>query len=233
MLRIAGEDRPIAGLPLAPDREACCAVEEFRNLNGEDIRIRTRALTTTMFARLLVGDLFIHGIGGAKYDELGDEVIRGFFGVEPPRYLTLSMTAHLGLPTSGATAEQLRMIQADLRDLDWNPDRHLPAPIPTVLEPLVAAKRAALALPVATHRERSARYFAIRRANEALRPVTRARSDSLRPRLDAVEESLRRDQVARSREYPFPIHSVTRLRDVFAEVERLAGPRAIPDGASA
>ena len=33
----------------------------------------------------VLSDLFIHGIGGAKYDELTDEIIRRFFGIEPPR----------------------------------------------------------------------------------------------------------------------------------------------------
>ncbi len=83
--------------PLAPDREACCAVEVLRELPARRVRLRTRALTTTMFARLLLGDLFVHGIGGAKYDELGDEILRGFFGFAPPGFQTLSMTLWLGL----------------------------------------------------------------------------------------------------------------------------------------
>src|SRR5205085_514035 len=52
------------------------------------ISIRPRALITTMYARLVLSDLFIHGIGGAKYDEVTDEIIRRFFGIEPPKYLT-------------------------------------------------------------------------------------------------------------------------------------------------
>jgi hypothetical protein len=83
-LRIGGEDGAFLEIPLAADREGCCAVESLRDLPGMGIRLRTRALTTTMFARLLIGDLFVHGIGGAKYDELGDEVARGFFGSPRP-----------------------------------------------------------------------------------------------------------------------------------------------------
>ena len=80
-LRIGGEDdarssssrsRPTAR-PAAPSRRSATCP-------AAGIRLRTRALTTTMFARFLLGDLFVHGIGGAKYDELGDEIARGFFG---------------------------------------------------------------------------------------------------------------------------------------------------------
>ncbi|MFO0960057.1 MAG: hypothetical protein U0800_21915 [Isosphaeraceae bacterium] len=83
-LRIAGESAILAELPLAEDREACCAVERLRELPAQGVRLRSRALTTTMFARLLVGDLFVHGIGGAKYDELGDAIVRRFFRIDPP-----------------------------------------------------------------------------------------------------------------------------------------------------
>ncbi len=86
-LRIAGEDDVLLELPLAPDREACCAVERLRTLADRAVRLRTRALTTTLFSRFMLGDLFIHGIGGAKYDELGDEIARRFFGIEPPEFL--------------------------------------------------------------------------------------------------------------------------------------------------
>ncbi len=86
-LKIAGEDEVLMTLPLAADREACCAVERLRELAARFIRLRTRALTTTLFAKFLLGDLFLHGIGGAKYDELGDEIARRFFAIEPPGFL--------------------------------------------------------------------------------------------------------------------------------------------------
>ena len=106
-LRIAGEDEVLIELPLAPDREACCAVERLRELAGRCGPLAHRALTTTMFSRFLLGDLFIHGIGGAKYDELGDEIARRFFGIEPPGFLTVSMTLWLGLPCDPATPDDL------------------------------------------------------------------------------------------------------------------------------
>ena len=70
------------------------------------VRLRTRALTTTMFCRFMLGDLFLHGIGGAKYDELGDEIARRFFRIEPPSFLTVSMTLWLGLPTRRGPARR-------------------------------------------------------------------------------------------------------------------------------
>ena len=166
-------------IPLAADRDACCAVEALQDLPGMGIRLRTRALTTTMFARYLVGDLFVHGIGGAKYDELGDEVARGFFGIEPPQFLTLSLTQWLGLDDDPATIDRMRAVERSIRDLDWNPDRHLPEPRPAETRAAVEAKWLAIEGEIATRGQRVARMKAIRRANEALVPWTESARSAL------------------------------------------------------
>jgi hypothetical protein len=212
-LRIGGEDRPLMEIPLGPDREACCAVEQLFELPVRKVRMRTRALTTTMFARLLLGDLFLHGIGGAKYDELGDEVIRRFFGIEPPAYLTLSMTLWLGLDQNPATRADLDGIRRGLRELTFNPDRHLPTPIPDEALRWVEAKQRAIAEPVETHRQRVARLVEIRRSNEALQAWMAGTRADLRDEQSRVIAGLRENALARSREYSFVLHSEHRLRE--------------------
>jgi hypothetical protein len=71
-LRLSDGKDIFATLPLPEDGDACCAVEVLRTLPERGIRLRTRALTTTLFARLFLADLFVHGIGGSKYDEMTD-----------------------------------------------------------------------------------------------------------------------------------------------------------------
>jgi hypothetical protein len=71
-------------------------IEELIQLqNKHGIHLRPRALLTTMFLRLFVGDWFIHGIGGGKYDQLNDRIIRSFFGIEPPKYSVITGTVFL------------------------------------------------------------------------------------------------------------------------------------------
>jgi hypothetical protein len=45
--------------------------------------IRPRALTLTIFARLFFSDLFLHGIGGALYDQITDRLLLELFGAIP------------------------------------------------------------------------------------------------------------------------------------------------------
>jgi hypothetical protein len=217
-LRIGGEDEPLIEIPLGPDREACCAVEQLLTLPGRGVRLRTRALTTTMFARLLLSDLFVHGIGGAKYDELGDELIRGFFGIEPPAYLTLSLTVWLGLDAGPATPERLEAVDRALRALKYNPDRQLDGVADPEVRHWVEAKRQALASPVATRRQRVARFATIRRCNEALRPALAPTEARLIEERAQLAEDLRRRAIAQSRDFAWVLHSRSRLRETIAGV---------------
>ncbi len=89
---------------------------------ASDVRqLRPRALTLTLFARVCLGDFFIHGIGGGKYDEVTDAIIRDYFGIEPPAYQVLSATLHLPLPAFPATGDDVKRAERRVRDLHWNP----------------------------------------------------------------------------------------------------------------
>ena len=46
-----------------------------RFLSAQQLRLSPRALALTLFLRLIVCDQFVHGIGGALYDEVTDRVI--------------------------------------------------------------------------------------------------------------------------------------------------------------
>jgi hypothetical protein len=222
-LRIGGDDEPLMELPLGPDREACCAVEQLLTLPCRGIRLRTRALTTTMFARYLLGDLFIHGIGGAKYDELGDEISSRFFGFDAPPYLTVSMTLWLGLADDPASPEQLKQAARTIRDLTFNPDRHLSASSTgdPEISRWIEAKRIAIGGPVETHAQRLARFHEIRRCNEALQAAIRDQRTRLTAETLQLTAGVHHNDVAHNREYSFVLHSERRLHEAMS--------RAVPD----
>lgn len=123
---IRDEHEVIARLPISRDGSLDRAVEILRKLPQRGYRLRTRALTTTLYARICLADVFVHGIGGAKYDAITDEICERFFGLQPPQFLTVSATLYL--PLGGpypADEAQLREVNHRIRDLAYNPDRHL------------------------------------------------------------------------------------------------------------
>ena len=99
------------------------------NRLGSPVFVRPRALTTTMFCRLFASDLFIHGVGGSKYDELGDQIASRFFAVTPPQWMTISAT--MKLPTDAfdmpkVSRETIRALELRLRELRYHPEREFP-----------------------------------------------------------------------------------------------------------
>ncbi|MFQ5414176.1 MAG: hypothetical protein ACE5E6_06925 [Phycisphaerae bacterium] len=183
-------------------------------------RLRPRALTLTIWARLLLADLFVHGIGGAKYDRIADRIIADYYRVTPPDMACVSATLTLGLPHRPATAETVRIARHALRDLQYNPQRHVPDHPDLV--PLLRRRAAAVAQSQALRREcpgdrqrRRAAFLDIRDANAAM---LAARPELLTTRRAALDRSIRdlaAARIAAGREYFFGLFTHDRLQVLF------------------
>lgn len=121
----AGADLVLTNLEGVFARLPAVGGEEAVNaLLDAGVAIRPRAVPLTVFHRLFVADLFVHGTGGARYDEVTDALIRTYFGVEPPRYAVVSATMHVPLGETPVQPSAVRSLQHKLRDLVWNPQRY-------------------------------------------------------------------------------------------------------------
>jgi len=204
-------------LPLTDEREVGSAVEALTGLGARGIKLRSRALVTTLFARLVLSDLFIHGIGGAKYDQLTDELIRGFFGLAPPGYLVVSATLHLAAAVGTGAPAAVRQLDQELRDLEYHPERciaglHDWTQAPVDVEHWLQLKARWRATEQTRENARE-RCHAIRAANEALQAwVEPRRRELIRDRLEAVRQQ-RALSVLTSREYAFCLYPADTLRD--------------------
>jgi hypothetical protein len=95
-------------------------------LKKRGLKIRPKALLLTLYNRLFISDLFIHGLGGAKYDLVTDEIIREFFKVEPPHFLVISCTLHLNFKSSPKASDfKISALKKKIRDLEFNPERYI------------------------------------------------------------------------------------------------------------
>ncbi len=202
-LRVGGET-----WPALPTHEPAAAWAE-RERQG--LKVRSRALTNTLYARLFLSDLFIHGIGGGKYDELTDELIRRFYQHEPPEYLILSATRLLPLPAPPVQPDDHRRLVRQLRDLHWNPQRHRP-PHDGGIQELISRKNALIAETPADHAGRRERFQALRAATEALRAPLAAEEQRLRTELDETDRRLAANAVLHRRDYAFCLYPEETLR---------------------
>jgi hypothetical protein len=204
-LRVAGEVWP--SIPCAT------MVEAWRALEAQGFKIRSRALTTTMFARLFLADVFIHGIGGGIYDELTDRLIERFFRIPAPGFLVLSATLLLPLPRYPDAAKQVRELERRQRDLIYKPERFVE--INEQTEPLLRAKQEWIARPETTHVERAERFQRIREINAKLFPFVSTQGQQVQ--VDFLEQQQRAEQdaIAARRDYAFCLYPEEMLRSFF------------------
>jgi hypothetical protein len=207
----AGSD-PWPALPLGGDPSRL--VGAWTDLAAAGYKVRTRALTTTLYSRLVLGDLFIHGIGGGKYDELTDALIADFFGCPVPAFLVLSATLLLPLPRFTADPEWCRRLAREHRDLWYNPQRHFPGgSVPAPARDLVREKEVWVNRTPTTRDGRRERFEELRRLNEQLRPTLAAEEERLRRMRDECREHLRRNEVIGRRDYAFCLYPEEMLQD--------------------
>ncbi len=206
-------------LNLSSDGDATTAVEQLRELASRGVRLRTRALLTTLFARFVACDLFLHGIGGGKYDELTDVIAARFFGLTLPRYVVLSGTLRLPIERHGTRDADLRTMQQRLREYEFHPERYLDGKLADAA-PIVDRKAKWVATSPTRENARE-RCRAIRECNSELQSFVESQRRELLGARDAVRERLASERVLGRRDFSFCLFPSTNLRKFLLEFRAL------------
>jgi len=196
-------DEPIAELPGDPASAA-----EVLAAHAE-VGVAPKAVTLTMYVRMFLSDLFVHGVGGGRYDQVTDGVIRRYFGIEPPRFVVASMTMYLPLGVHIVTEDEVARARERVNRLARNPDEALDE---ADFESLDERRRArelaeekarlvrAIAEPGADKKALGQR---IREANEELSALLAPLAEELRTELAALESQAAAAEIMTDRSYPF------------------------------
>ncbi|MGQ0550381.1 MAG: hypothetical protein ACT4PY_12025 [Armatimonadota bacterium] len=208
--RLVARGRDVGTLPSDPDDPAFASVP-----------LRPRALTMTAFKRLVVADLFIHGIGGGRYDRATDAIVREFFGIAPPAYAIATATLFLPFRDAAPPDEGRHRLHRTLLDLQHNPDRFLSADSGPHRE-LVAEKwsliRELEKSDGSTRRQRRAATQRIREINTILQVAVAGQIEAVQEALRHVDRRQEDAEVTGYRGYPFFLH---RIESVEALVDLL------------
>lgn len=162
--------------------------------------------------RIFLGDLFLHGLGGAKYDRITDEVIRGFYGVEPPQFVTASLT----LSVEGLEDPSGRLMESrqQLREMDFHPEAFLADPPADLLAEKLSLTHE-IKTPGANKKEMGRRLGEI---NNALKSRLEPLKGELLAKTVALESEQNRYEVLADRELPYflyPPEKFDQFRQVF------------------
>lgn len=207
-------------LPIAADTSPSKWIDALSRMEEHAIRLRPRALMTTLLTRLLVADVFVHGIGGSAYDSITDEIVRRLIGSDPPRHAVVSGTLRLplarvfpGLESSDPAAE-LAGVRRTIRDVAYHPERHF-APgdeLPVEIRDTVLGKqRWVETVPTAALSRR--RCHEIRAANARLAAYASGLVRDLGQRAATLEEAVQARNVLCARTHPWCFFPERMLRE--------------------
>jgi hypothetical protein len=201
-------------------------VSWWRDQARKGRRIRSRAVITTLWARLCLSDLFIHGIGGAKYDRVTDEIIRDFFQCEPPGYCTATATLQLPVPSPRIETHDISRLRQLIREIEFHPERfisleQLAPPQREVVEDCINRKWQWIQQTASCGDARQ-RFLAIRECNRALGAFLASDRQQLERLLKSLLQQMASKQILTSRDWPFCIHSAQQVDELFHSFERLS-----------
>ena len=203
---------------------ASSSVAQLAALRQAGLKVRPRALSMTLFVRLALGDVFIHGLGGALYDKITDGLFERLWGVRPPELILASCTVRLPLEGYPATPRDLERAIRRVRDWQFNLDRLLGEAgreLPQFAA-LAAEKRRLVADMRARPRpERRKAFLRIHEINAALAALDPSGPAAARADLERIGRQLRYNAVLRDREYAFFLHPADDLAAFYREATRI------------
>ncbi|QEG01858.1 hypothetical protein Mal15_59390 [Stieleria maiorica] len=194
------------------------AADAFLALASPEFKIRSRALITTMYARMVLSDLFLHGIGGGKYDQLGDLICRAFWGTDPSRIMVISATVLLPGHQQYPVAEiddAIRRHNRQLRELDFQPERYAEQ---GGLDPDKVAAKHQLLQSIPPQGRRRGWHQQITALNQQLASQLQPLRNHLTAEKVGLQDRRREATIWNSREHSFCIYPLEYLTDAYAEM---------------
>lgn len=186
-------------------------------------RVRPRALLLSGFLRLMAADLFIHGIGGAKYDEVTESFLQAWLGARLPPGGCVSATLLLPLADALPDGIDLRTARHAARDVRFNPQRYLPAAPAALLAERARLIERSEELRATRRDDRSARREVWEQLNAINAELVASDGGTTRADLDAAvaraRELAAQRAVAQDREFFYVLHPADSLRALVERVE--------------
>ena len=191
-------------------------------LKERGLKIRPKALLLTLYNRLFISDLFIHGLGGAKYDLVTDEIIREFFKVKPPHFLVVSCTLYLNFKSSPGTSDsKIPALKKKIRDLGFNPERYIGELSLTKKEEIqmgkLAEKKTELIKKirgVLASAEKQKISEEIKAINNFMEEKVEPLKCELNKKIEKEEEKIKQSKIYTLREFPYCLFSAKTLRNL-------------------
>jgi hypothetical protein len=217
---------PAGVLTELPAEDNDATVSGLLELAARDIVLAPRALPLTMFLRTFVAEVFIHGTGGSRYDEVTDALVRRWWNWSPPPYITATATVRLPLAALPVKREDLAGARWHAHHAWHNPPLYSQA---GELSPEIDALMRRRSHLLEQLRQlprfspaRAAAFTELHEVNAELRKglaATVARADA---HVEQIRRQLAYNAVVQSREYFFALMSRAKLEGLVQQARQWA-----------
>ena len=196
-------------------RSVSDAIDQLTAALTPEFKIRPRALLTTMYSRLVLSDLFLHGIGGGKYDQLGDMVTKAFFDIVPPQFMVLSATMHLPGQDGGVFEDQARPLKRRIRETHFQGERFVDE---LGRDSSLVAQKEELLGSIPPKGERAQWHAKVTDVNRRLAEQLSETRNKLQNQLASAQRRSTASQILRSREHSFCVFPLSYLTESFSKM---------------
>ena len=174
-----------------------------------------RAITNTMYIRLFLSDLFIHGRGGARYEAISDGIIENFFGSKSSPYFVASATLHLDNNNNFKTLNiSLNELNVVLRDLNYSPEKFIESTDILKIEKTKLQERF-------KNQNEDKKFLTqeIQKINEVIKEKIKDKIEYYEKLKENFEQFHKNKESLENREYPFFYYN---MNELILEVEKLS-----------
>lgn len=102
-------------------------IAQLQNLlDCSNLRLRPKAVTLTLFARLFLADIFVHGVGATSYEPVTDYILEHFYSLSSLRYGIATSTMPLFLPKEKSfLRNHISSLKNKLHEIKSNPEKYI------------------------------------------------------------------------------------------------------------
>lgn len=176
------------------------------------VRLWPRALFTTLYLRVFVFDWFVHGIGGALYDQITEDWAVRWLQISPSPMVAASLTLRLPLTPARSGQQELREAQHLQHHLLWNPDMLLQGPEKGRLHSWLAELRQLRSENPELGPASKLRFHRIRQLVDSLREFSRGPLQEGWSKVARLRQFAAEEHLVNNREYAYPLHPTESLQ---------------------
>lgn len=176
-------------------------IEKIKNL-----KIRPRALTLSIYQRIFLSDLFIHGIGGTRYDEFTEKFFENAFNLKMPEFIFITGTFYLFQGEPSDLSFKISELIEKKNFLTYHPEKFLKN------DPLVNEKLKLVEEIKNCKRNKREISKKIKNINERLREKIDGILKEIEKEIEILMEKKEEEKVKYYREYPYFYFDYERIK---------------------